>query len=64
MVKLGRKSRLEMIVICDKGVHMDEVIRKVNEGMGKIYFEGGTECDCLASCIQITWYYVANRERV
>ena len=42
-------------------VYMDGVIKEVKTGMGRRRFEipGG----CLASCTQMTWFYVVNWRR-
>ena len=47
-------------------VYMDAVMKEVNKGMGRRevrFMEDGRSGDCLASCIQMTWFCMVSRKR-
>ena len=54
---LGQSTRICRTVF---NVYMDALMKEVKMGIGR----KGESGDCMASCMQITWYYVASREKV
>ena len=43
-------------------VYMDGVMEEVKMGMGRreVFWRMGESRDCLASCMQMTWFYVVS----